>query len=153
MRKAVNLQLIVVVKLKSSVGVYERSVVTTALYRVGYINLSLAGTRTPTIIRNKQSDVAVFYFLHCFIVCALVRRLVGGTCDLSVHVGNAVGATAHGAVPCHPTIPAPLLNNNHHLHHTSTLHYTLNIMYNSLLTLYTIIITNLLLFNHTTPDT
>lgn len=145
MRKAVNLQLIVVVKLKSSVGVYERSVVTTALYRVGYINLSLAGTRTPTIIRNKQSDVAVFYFLHCFIVCALVRRLVGGTCDLSVHVGNAVGATAHGAVPCHPTIPAPQQQPPPSPYFNITLQF--------LIRLSTIIITNLLLFNHTTPDT
>lgn len=38
---------------------------------------SLRGTCTPTIIRNKQSDVSVFYFPHCFIVCALVRRLAG----------------------------------------------------------------------------
>lgn len=40
---------------------------------------SRRGTYTPTIIPNKQSDVAVFYFPYCFIVCALVRRLAGAS--------------------------------------------------------------------------
>lgn len=45
---------------------------------VGWLHQSRQGrTCTPTIIRSKQSDVAVFYFPHCFIVCELVRRLAG----------------------------------------------------------------------------
>lgn len=55
----------------------------------------------PTIIQYKQSDVAVFYSPHCFIVLCVRETLSGGPRDLSGHVENAAGAIGGALAPVH----------------------------------------------------
>lgn len=82
---------------------------------------------TPTIIRNKQSDVAVFYFPHCFIVCAVVRRLAGAR--WFIFARGECSRRHHSRCPRPTTLPIALRA-------TNTIASTLCLMSHHFLSLY-----------------